>query len=182
MDGWMPGGQPSQGPHSGIDSATLNRALDRLIEATCAGVLPGLEPDQDVMPTAFLLDPDGTVETVVAMVVAGGATPREMSEQLGQLLRGWGTPGYIVQFMGWLASLQYSNEEIAAGNYVRPSQDPDRIEVLNVVAGSTRAIASRIYVAHRDAERRLVRLEERMAMRDTMETHGLFANLLWARG
>jgi hypothetical protein len=163
-----------------LDRDALHRAIDLIEEITKSRVLPMLKPGGDVLPTLFVLDDSGTILQVSGIGMTAEATARDASAQIERLLRARAPAGYIVQWMGWLSPHGYNAAQLAQGLRVRPSDMPDRIEVLNVTAGSSIATAYRLYIAKRDLQQRLRTLDERRAVRDMLTT-GVFCDMLGSR-
>jgi hypothetical protein len=164
-----------------IDRETLHRTIDTVMKITNEKILPELKPGGDVLPSLFVLDDTGLIAQVRGLVTTPGVSARDVGAQLEEMLRSLAVPGYIVQWMGWIAPRGYTTEQMARGDYQRPSEDPERIEVLNITAGSPDATAFRCYEVKRDYKQRLRRLEERADMRDQVKA-SIFHDMLGKKG
>jgi hypothetical protein len=181
-DGIFPPDPSPNAPSSQLDRDFLHRQIDAVVGITRERIIPDLEPDGDIASIGFLIDRDGGLAGTVMLVALPDVSSQQIEAGFRQFLRDQKAAGYIVQFMGWLArnegTTEQEMERLKSGTFVPPSQRPDRVEVLTIVAGSFDATACRVYETVRDEGCRIVRLEERAEMRDRMVRDGLFGNLL----
>lgn len=163
---------------------TLTEAANLVMRITNDSIIPKLSPGDDINPVMFVLNHEGNISDIVSLNLPSYASERaKFGASVAKSLRAKGASGYVVLFMAWALRIDKGDprfEGAELGDFPRPSQASDRIEVLTLTAGCSHTHFERVYRAIRDSDNRLAGFEllNDLSGDGFTQTKGLFVDML----
>ena len=160
----------------------MTAIIDKMMSLGADAIQERIGEKDDMMPVWHIMYQDG--HSIVIGTPWGNQREKiAVFKAMRQSLRATNAVAYCVTIEAWLASEKLREGETLAdfekrSDRVRPSQRPDRIEVLMAFASDGTEKRSRAWNIHRDIRGRIASLSERNDFAETTAFDGMVPSML----